>query len=214
MSDIDETSSESAYMSARDVEEDGASNSGSAEIENQGEAKHPDLQNLQTSSNSSSPALQKTPSASVAGESPPKQAAAPSLASGFIAPPPSPRYFAARDDGSLTPLIAVDELPTYVQIHGVPRTLTAADTMGMISLGTVTRSNGRYVLQILETAHGLLTEETTNKSIKHFASASEASEVVSNADVSTTSFVPRRIKEWVKGQSNGDDKDRQVSTSL
>ena len=35
----------------------------------------------------------------------------------------------------VTPLIAVDELPSYVQIHRVPQTLTATDTNGLISLG-------------------------------------------------------------------------------
>jgi hypothetical protein len=46
-----------------------------------------------------------------------------------------PLYFCARPNGNLTPLIAVDELPTHLQVHGVPRTITVADTHGMTSCG-------------------------------------------------------------------------------
>ena len=213
MSDIDEVSSSSAYMSAKDAEEDGISDTGTVELETGVDAKNPDSTHQPTSSNSSSPAAQKTPPASIAGESPPKQNAPSLVASNLVTAPPTPRYFAARDDGTLTPLIAVDELPSYVQIQGVPRTLTAADTVGMISLGTVARGNGRYVLHLVDTSsHASHLEDLSNNSIKPFASASEASELASNVDGSTASFVPRRIKEWVKGQSSRDGKDRQVFT--
>ena len=206
MSDIDETSSASAYMSAKDPEEDGASGLGNTVVENQEETRQAALPNLPTSSNSSSPPCEKTPAASVVGDTP-SQKPTPSLSSAFAGPPPKPRYFAVRDDGSLTPLIAVDELPSYVQIHGVSRTLTAADTNGLISLGPVPKSNSRYILQILETTHANHMEGLAVKSMRPFASASEVSEIASNVEDSAVGFAPRRIREWVKGQSSGDDKE-------
>lgn len=59
---------------------------------------------------------------------------------------PRPQYFVARGDGTLTPLIAVDELPSSVRIAGVSATMTYADTANMTSLGVKERSLQRYVL--------------------------------------------------------------------
>jgi len=53
---------------------------------------------------------------------------------------PRPGHVIARDNGSLTPLIAVDELPDMVQISDVPVTLHAADTTNTISLGLTPRT--------------------------------------------------------------------------
>ena len=59
---------------------------------------------------------------------------------------PRPQYFVAREDGTLTPLIAVDELPSSVNILGVPATMTHADTQNMVSLGLRERCSQRYVV--------------------------------------------------------------------
>ncbi|KAJ5504074.1 hypothetical protein N7463_006948 [Penicillium fimorum] len=50
-----------------------------------------------------------------------------------------PRFFCTRPDGALTPLVAVDELPTNITIHGVSRTLNAGETRGMTSCGLATQ---------------------------------------------------------------------------
>ena len=55
----------------------------------------------------------------------------------------TPRYFIARPDGTLTPLIAMDELPLDVRLEGVSRVLKSEDTKGMISLG-VSQCGGGY----------------------------------------------------------------------
>ncbi|KAI4132851.1 MAG: hypothetical protein LQ347_002426, partial [Umbilicaria vellea] len=60
---------------------------------------------------------------------------------------PRPRYFLVRNDGTLTPLVAVDELPRNIRIRGVPAVVSLADTQGMISLGVVARSECRYILE-------------------------------------------------------------------
>lgn len=61
---------------------------------------------------------------------------------------PRPRYFVARKDGSITPLIAVDELPDTLRIVGVPATMSPAATLNMMSLGVVDRSQHRYVVDL------------------------------------------------------------------
>ena len=58
-----------------------------------------------------------------------------------------PRYFLVRDDGTLTPLVAVDELPASIRILGVPAVLSYANTQGMVSLGVAARSERRYILE-------------------------------------------------------------------
>jgi hypothetical protein len=54
-----------------------------------------------------------------------------------MAAPNRPQFFCTRPDGSLTPLLAVDELPPGLVIQGLPRALTAGDTQGMTSCGLV-----------------------------------------------------------------------------
>lgn len=51
--------------------------------------------------------------------------------------PPSShaRFFCARPDGTLTPLVALDDFPPGVMIRDLPRNLGAGDTQGMTSCG-------------------------------------------------------------------------------
>ncbi|CAG8028376.1 unnamed protein product [Penicillium salamii] len=51
--------------------------------------------------------------------------------------PPSSlaRFFCARPDGTLTPLVALDDFPPGVMIRDLPRNLSAGDTQGMTSCG-------------------------------------------------------------------------------
>lgn len=63
---------------------------------------------------------------------------------------PRPHFFISRPDHSITPLIAVDELPDYVRINGVPAIMTQADTQAMMSLGVKERSLGQYEVQVVE----------------------------------------------------------------
>lgn len=51
------------------------------------------------------------------------------------ASPLKPQFFVLRPNGIQVPLIAMDEVPTNVIVHGVPRILNAEDTAGMISIG-------------------------------------------------------------------------------
>ncbi|KAE8363966.1 hypothetical protein BDV27DRAFT_165140 [Aspergillus caelatus] len=60
--------------------------------------------------------------------------------------PLRPQFFCARPNGTITPLIAVDELPSHISIRGVPRTLSANETQGMTSLGTVSPRAQTYII--------------------------------------------------------------------
>lgn len=52
-----------------------------------------------------------------------------------MATPNRLQFFCTRPDGALTPLVAVDELPSGISIRGVSRNLNASETQGMTSCG-------------------------------------------------------------------------------
>ena len=64
-----------------------------------------------------------------------------------------PHHFISRYDGSLVPLIAMDELPPTIHFINISRVLTAADTQGMTSCGVQARSQTYYEIEILDTAN-------------------------------------------------------------
>lgn len=64
--------------------------------------------------------------------------------SGTTSDPPRPCYFISRNDGTLTPLIAVDELPASIRIIGAPAVISPAATVNMMSLGVKDRSQYKY----------------------------------------------------------------------
>ena len=82
--------------------------------------------------------------------------------SGQYVMPPRPYFFLVRPDvveqdptdsgqtqlGQIVPLIAVDELPEWLDIVGVPRELTAEQTVGLCNLGTIPRSEGAFPVRI------------------------------------------------------------------
>lgn len=60
-----------------------------------------------------------------------------------------PQYFLSRPNGTLTALVAVDELPSSFVIDGVPHVLGQGDTAGMTSLGTVASRGQVYSVQAI-----------------------------------------------------------------
>ncbi|KAK3498495.1 hypothetical protein B0T13DRAFT_265741 [Neurospora crassa] len=77
---------------------------------------------------------------------------------------PQPQFFVARPDtevlrndtgaihrkqGPMVPLIAVDELPDWIDI-GLPRKLTVEQTTGLYNLGIVPHNEGTYRVRIIE----------------------------------------------------------------
>ena len=63
---------------------------------------------------------------------------------------PRPQHFITRGDGSITPLIAVDELPDSVRIVGVPAAISQAMTFNMVNLGVQARSQTKYIVEMPE----------------------------------------------------------------
>ncbi|KAL8686893.1 MAG: hypothetical protein Q9224_005310 [Gallowayella concinna] len=61
---------------------------------------------------------------------------------------PRPHWFLVRPDNTITPLIAVDELPPDVRIAGVPAVMSLVDTKSMESVGVRERSTGTYAIEL------------------------------------------------------------------
>lgn len=57
-----------------------------------------------------------------------------------------PQFFLVRENDTIVPLIALDELPADITIPGVPRNLGMADTGGMTSVGKVPSRGAVYVV--------------------------------------------------------------------
>lgn len=105
---------------------------------------------------------------------------------------PRPHFFIVRPDvnrrtsqgqvhtipGAIVPLIPVDELPDCIDIIGVPRELSAEQTVGLCNLGTVSKSNGSYAVKVIRqgsvasTSAGKLT--ATQPAIKTAAGPGQA----------------------------------------
>lgn len=76
---------------------------------------------------------------------------------------PSPRFFIVRPDtkrstadgrvqsvpGAIVPLIAVDELPEWLDISDAPRELSVEQTIGLCNLGISSKGPGAYAVRII-----------------------------------------------------------------
>lgn len=60
--------------------------------------------------------------------------------------PIRPQFFCSRPNGTMTPLIALDELPTNISIRGVHRHLSPHETAGMTSVGTAEHRSQLYIV--------------------------------------------------------------------
>ena len=97
-----------------------------------------------------------------------------------MAAPGRPQFFCTRPDGSLTPLVAVDELPANVTIHGAPRIITAGETQGMTSCGLATQRAEPWSVEgypksseaALPDMHSLLVQLITDKNVPEDMQAS------------------------------------------
>lgn len=113
---------------------------------------------------------------------------------------PRPAYFVARKDGTLTPLIAVDELPDSLRIIGVPASITPAATLNMMSLGVVDRSQHKYTIETSDISSGSNPDKLSPPSLAHGSSSSipEKPLVASNGEVhkGTTDSGAKGVEQW------------------
>ena len=82
--------------------------------------------------------------------------------------PIRPQFFCARPNGTLTPLIALDELPAHISIRGVPRILSPSDTQGMTSLGTVNPRAQFYIVDGVPVNHARGVTSHSNQLVREF----------------------------------------------
>lgn len=85
---------------------------------------------------------------------------------------PRPQHFITRGDGSITPLIAVDELPESIRIVGVPAVISQATTLNMVDLGFLARSSTKYIVEMPEDSGSgntgnISQKSTTTESLFH-----------------------------------------------
>ena len=64
-----------------------------------------------------------------------------------------PQLFVTRQNGTMVPLVAVDELPSTMSVRGVPRTLSPHDISGMTGVGTFNSRHRQYVVDGLNRRH-------------------------------------------------------------
>ena len=115
---------------------------------------------------------------------------------------PHPGHYLRRSDGTITPLIAVDELPTFLHIVGVSRSLTRAQTQDMISLGTLPKSSKLYTVQMVDSQSEIGDDSASVKTIEIQATSSRASDATS---VKGDGSRKESVKRWVQGVSQEDD---------
>ena len=60
--------------------------------------------------------------------------------------PLRPQLFVTRQNGTMVPLVAADELPSTISIRGIPRTLSPHDISGMTGVGTFNSRHRQYVV--------------------------------------------------------------------
>lgn len=71
-----------------------------------------------------------------------------------------PSFFCSRPNGSLTPLIALDDLPAGVTVRGISRTLTPGETQGMISCGASEPRSEPWTLEgVIPAGKGAITND-------------------------------------------------------
>ncbi|KAL8820465.1 MAG: hypothetical protein Q9223_001326 [Gallowayella weberi] len=98
---------------------------------------------------------------------------------------PRPHWFLVRPDNTITPLIAVDELPPEVRIAGVPAVIPLVDTKSMESVGVRERSTGAYVIELVTSSCN-----TKNSEEQPRASDTSESDSLSKKSAAVSNFIP------------------------
>ena len=92
-----------------------------------------------------------------------------------------PQHFITRQNGTMVPLVALDELPATVSLRGVPRTLSPYDVGGMTGLGTVDSQHRQYVVD--RPRQGFQPEQ---KVVENGLLASKYANIATNSDLESS----------------------------
>ncbi|KAK4238024.1 hypothetical protein C8A03DRAFT_33981 [Achaetomium macrosporum] len=106
----------------------------------------------------------------------------------------------------MVPLVAVDELPDWLGLVGVPRELTAEQTIDLYNLGTVSKSDGSYVVNMHQaTAGGPSTtmEHTEGKQGDATVKAHSASSETKGSSPAAPGTTPAHPADNMKAHWNG-----------
>ncbi|KAJ9655931.1 hypothetical protein H2198_005279 [Neophaeococcomyces mojaviensis] len=88
-----------------------------------------------------------------------------------------PQFFLARDNGTIAPLIPVDELPHHIRIEGISRNILINETEGMTCVGTIPARHQQYkVINLNDTPAPSI--DTLPESFSACSSVTESDSVV------------------------------------
>lgn len=103
-----------------------------------------------------------------------------------------PAYFVERPDGTFTALIEVDQLPDLIRIRGLPPKLSAAETIGMTSVGVKKESQRKYCIETADSSGKLSSSELSKHKAHGNTSVAPTITLSSIAPVSQSSFETAR----------------------
>jgi hypothetical protein len=75
---------------------------------------------------------------------------------------PGLQVFAMRPDGTMTALIAIDDLPELFKIDGVPVTLTPDQTLGLKCIGLLQKISENFTLRCLAPHKDISTDHSVS----------------------------------------------------
>lgn len=133
--------------------------------------------------------------------------------------PPRPQHFITRGDGSITPLIAVDELPESMRIVGVPAIISQAATLNMMNLGVQARSQTKYIVEMPEdsgsgnTSHLSQRSTTTGGNFQSPGKRVGRVKTIKTEERKTAAGV-NEVEEWRLGVNSIDETQVCVATPL
>lgn len=108
-----------------------------------------------------------------------------------------PAYFIERPDGTLTALIEVDQLPAFIRIKGLPPKLSAADKIGMTSVGVKQESQRKYCIETADTSGKFCILELSKQQDPGNTSITPTTTLSSKNPVSQSPFKTAREDFWL-----------------
>lgn len=120
-----------------------------------------------------------------------------------------PQFFVTRQNGAMVPLIAMDELPIHVQIHGVSRNLSAFEIAGMTGVGVAEARHQFYTVKSINNTKPLPVSPPGAAP----ESAPESAPVSATSEASTPALKTTGLAILETPQTSNKDTDTDTDTS-